>query len=398
MQPASMAMMYLVWKSMIKKWKHIIAGIVILSGFVTACNEQDEITLVPVHKTTPYEIKIPFGFPNKLNIPEDNPMTVEGVELGRYLFYDGRISGHSEPEKQMSCGTCHLQENAFECGVNHPKFTNGKTFGVTGIATPHYMMPLFNQIWNHNGYLWNGAVHETNPDPMRQNLEALTYLSIIAPHEMNSDTLSSVNAIRAIPGYAELFKKAFGSEDVTIDRMGKAIAQFVRTLISANSRFDQYLRGETQLTPDEISGYVLFVTEEGADCFHCHGGSGNPLFTTNLYYNNAKDSIFDDPRDRFAVTGDPMMHGAYRAPSLRNITLTAPYMHDGRFKTLDEVIDFYSDGLVYSPYVDPLMHYINYGGTMLTPTEKAQLKAFLKTLTDEDFIKNPAFSKPDSFP
>jgi cytochrome c peroxidase len=180
--------------------------------------------------------------------------------------------------------------------------------------------------------------------------------------------------------------------------MSKAIAQFIRTFVSANSRFDRYLRGETQLTPAELSGYVLFVTEEGADCFHCHGGGGNPLFTTNLYYNNAKDSVFDDPRDRFSVTGDPMMHGAYRAPSLRNIELTAPYMHDGRFTSLDEVIDFYSSGLVNSPYVDPLMHYILNGGTGLTPSEKSDLKAFLLTLTDEGFIKNPALSKPDELP
>ena len=180
--------------------------------------------------------------------------------------------------------------------------------------------------------------------------------------------------------------------------MSKAIAQFIRTVVSANSRFDRYLRGETQLAPSELSGYVLFVTEEGADCFHCHGGGGNPLFTTNLFYNNAKDSVFDDSRDRYAVASDPMMHGAYKAPSLRNIALTAPYLHDGRFKTLDEVIDFYSGGLINSPYVDPLMHYINYGGTGLTPSEKADLKAFLMALTDEEFIKNPAFSKPGSFP
>jgi cytochrome c peroxidase len=363
-----------------------------------SCNHVDEIELIPVDKTTPYTIEIPFGFPTKLNIPDDNPMTVEGIELGRYLFYDGRVSGNSKPEEQMSCATCHLQENAFECGINHPIYTGGKTHGVTGISTPHYMLPLLNQVWNHSGYLWNGAVREENPDPMRRNIEALTFMSIIAPHEMNSDTLSAVNAIKDVPGYAELFKRAFGSEDVTIDHMGKAIAQFIRTFISANSRFDRYLRGETQLTAAELNGYVLFVTEEGADCFHCHGGGGNPLFTTNLFYNNAKDSVFDDPRDRFSVTGDPMMHGAYKAPSLRNIELTAPYMHDGRFTTLDAVIGFYSSGLVYSPYVDPLMHYIGSGGNMLTDSEKADLKAFLLSLTDEDFIKNPAFSKPDSMP
>jgi cytochrome c peroxidase len=298
----------------------------------------------------------------------------------------------------MSCATCHLQENAFECGVDHPLFTEGKTFGVTGIETPHYMLPLFNQVWNHNGYLWNGYVSGSNENPMLRNIEALTYMSIIAPHEMNSDTSSAVAAIQAIPAYREMFKKAFGSEDVTIDRMGKAIAQFIRTFISANSKFDRFLRGETQLSQSELSGYVLFVTEEGADCFHCHGGGGNPLFTTNLYYNNAKDSVFNDPRDRFAITGDPMMRGAYRAPSLRNIELTAPYMHDGRFISLDEVIEFYSTGLVISPYYDPLMHHILNGGTRLTPTEKADLKAFLLALTDHDFIKNPAFSKPDTLP
>jgi cytochrome c peroxidase len=380
---------------MICKTANNIFLILFFSVLLISCNHTDEIELIPVNKTTPYTFEIPFGFPTKLNIPEDNPMTVEGIELGRYLFYDGRISGHSDTSMQMSCATCHLQENAFECGINHPKYTGGKTFGVTGIPTPHYMVPLFNQVWNSNGYLWNGSVHKDNPEPMKRNIEALTYMAIIAPHEMNSDTMSSVNMIQSIPGYAELFKKAFGSEDVTIDRMGKAIAQFIRTFVSANSRFDQYLRGETQLTPSELNGYVLFVTEEGGDCFHCHGGGGNPLFTTNLFYNNAKDSVFDDSRDRFSITDDPMDHGAYKAPSLRNIALTAPYMHDGRFKTLDEVIDFYSSGLVNSPYVDPLMHYINYGGTMLTPSEKADLMAFLLSLTDEDFIKNPALSKPE---
>jgi cytochrome c peroxidase len=347
---------------------------------------------------TPYELEIPFGFPKKLNIPDDNPMTVEGIELGRYLFYDGRMSGRTHPDSLMSCATCHLQENSFECGIDHPKYTGGRTFGVTGIYTPHYMLPLINLVWNHNGYLWNGYVREEHPDPMLRNIEALVYMSIIAPHEMNSDTLAAVNTIRDIAGYPAMFKAAFGSEKVTIDRMNKAIAQFIRTIVTANSRFDKYLRGEVQLTPSELNGYVLFTTEEGADCFHCHGGGGNPLFTTNLFYNNAKDSVFDDPRDRYAITGQASDHGAYKAPTLRNIALTAPYMHDGRFMTLDEVIDFYSEGLVYSPYVDPLMHWIAYGGTQLTPKEKEDLKAFLLSLTDLDLLTDPAYSRPAALP
>jgi cytochrome c peroxidase len=375
---------------------HIILIIFILA--LVSCKDDGELILTPVDRATPYTIEIPHGFPTKLNIPADNPMTVEGIALGRYLFYDGRISGHSDPGQQMSCYTCHIQANAFECGINNPDFPGGLTHGVTGIPTPHYMIPLFNQVWNSNGYLWNGSVSNDNADPMRRNIESMLYLAIIAPHEFNSDTTSAVNAIKAVPGYAPLFKAAFGSEDVTIERMGKAVAQFVRTFISSESKFDKYLRGEIQLTPSEINGYVLFVTEEGGDCFHCHGASGNPLFTTNLFYNNAKDSIFDDPHDRFSITGDPAMHGAYKAPSLRNIALTAPYMHDGRYKTLDEVINFYSDSLVYSPYADPLMHHLMNGGVRLTSSEKADLKAFLLTLTDEEFIKNPAFSKPEQIP
>ncbi len=373
-----------------------VSSVLIL--LTAACTNNPEPDLIPVHRPTPYEIQIPFGFPTILNIPDDNPMSREGVELGRHLFYDGRLSGHSEPDRQMSCATCHIQENAFECGIGHPVFAGGQTFGVTGIPTHHFMLPLINAVWNHSGYLWNGSVYQSNPDPGSRNIESIVYQAMIDPSEMNSDTTRVVSAIRAIPGYAPLFEKAFGSPEVSVDRISKAVAQFVRTLVSADSRFDRYLRGEEQLTPDELTGYVLFVTEEGADCFHCHGGSGNPLFTTHLFYNNGKDSVFEDPLDRFSVTADPFARGAYKAPTLRNIALTAPYMHDGRFGTLDEVIDFYSSGLKNTPYIDPLMHHVATGGNRLTDMEKAQLKAFLHSLTDTNFIKNPAFARPDSLP
>jgi cytochrome c peroxidase len=140
------------------------------------------------------------------------------------------------------------------------------------------------------------------------------------------------------------------------------------------------------------------MTELGADCFHCHGGEGNPLFTTNLFYNNGKDSVFGDPLDRRSVTVNPADIGSYKAPTLRNIAYTAPYMHDGRYKTLDEVIDFYSSGLVWSPTISPLMHHVNDHGVQLTPVEKAELKAFLYALSDTSFIMNPNFTKPDKFP
>ncbi|MDZ7740494.1 MAG: cytochrome c peroxidase [Bacteroidota bacterium] len=325
-------------------------------------------------------------------------MTVEGVELGRYLFYDGRMSGRTHPDSLMSCATCHIQENSFECGIDHPEYEGGFTHGITGKPTPHVMLPLINLVWNEQGYLWNGYVSEKNPDPHFKSIESLVWMGITAEHEMNSDTNRAKEVIQNTEGYPELFEKAFGSSTVTVKNMSRAIAQFIRTLISANSKFDKYLRGEVQLNPSELNGFVLFTTEEGADCFHCHGGSGNPLFTTNLFYNNGKDTIFDDPRDRYAITKDPQDHGAYKATTLRNIELTGPYMHDGRFETLEDVIDFYDHGLLWSSYIDPLMHHINDGGVQLTTQEKQDLIAFIKTLRDDDFLNNPDFGPPDKFP
>lgn len=319
-----------------------------------------------------------------LNIPDDNPMTMEGVELGRFLFYDSRLAGRADEGKLMTCASCHIQENGFVIGLPRPY-----PLGLDGDSTHHAMLPLINLVWNPGTYGWNGSVASIEEDVLGVMTD---------PTEFNSSHDAVVNAIQNIPGYAELFEKAFGSREVTADRIAKAIAQFVRTLISANSKFDRYMRGEEQLSQSELKGFVLFTTEEGADCFHCHGGAGNPLFTTNKFYNNGKDTTFTDPADRYAITGDPMDRGAYKATTLRNIEFTAPYMNDGRFNTLDEVIEFYSHHLQWSPYIDPLMHHIANGGTQLTPSEKVDLKSFLMTLSDTSFINNPNFGKPVKFP
>lgn len=367
-------------------------------------NPQDSFT------PTPYSLDIPANFPTDLNIPEDNPLTVEGVELGRYLFYDGRMSGRSESDSLMSCYTCHIQQYAFELGPNNAQFPDGHPHGLTGVKTPHVVLPLFNLVFNTHGYLWNGMINEDNPqlgipsygvpaEPQYnlRNIEALPWMAVVAKHEFHGTIEMTENMIRSISMYPPLFKKAFGTEEINMDRISKAIAQFVRTIISTNSKFDKVLRGEQNFTDQEWRGLVLFTTEQGADCFHCHGSSGNPLMTTNLFYNNALDSVFGDPRDRYAYTKDPNDIGAYKATTLRNIELTGPYMHDGRYKTLDEVIDFYSEGLVYSQYVHPLMHKVfpPYGhGANLNPQEKADLKAFLLTLTDHDLLTNPDYSNP----
>jgi cytochrome c peroxidase len=164
--------------------------------------------------------------------------------------------------------------------------------------------------------------------------------------------------------------------------------------VSGNSKFDRYLQGKEQLTPQELHGYILFTTEEGADCFHCHGSPALPLWTTNMFMNNAKDIDFEGEKDRFSVTGNPMDKGKYRVPTLRNIEFTGPYMHDGRFKTLDEVLEFYNNGLKRSPYIDPLSINANHGGSHLSDADLKAVKAFLLTLSDTTFIHDARFSNP----
>jgi len=384
----------------LKKYKLFFLLLSLL--FLPACKKDTPLQEVnidntTVYKPTPYKIQAPWYFPTQMNIPADNPLTVEGIALGRMLFYDRRMSGRQAVDSQMCCATCHLQEHAFECGLDGP-FVNGQPIGIGGVPTPHVMLPLVNLVWQNNGYLWNGLIRPENPVVSKRRLEDLVWMGVVATHEMYSDTNKARAALQNIPGYKPLFVKAFGTGNITFELMAKAIAQFIRSIVSCNSKFDKYLLGETSLTASESNGFVLFVTEQGADCFHCHGGEGNPLFSTYLFYNNGKDTVFNDPRDRYAVTGNPADHGAYKAPSLRNCELTGPYMHDGRYTTLDQVIDFYSEGLVGSPYVSPLMHKINAGGAHLTMQQKADLKAFLLTLTDNDLLTNPAYSSPVTFP
>jgi cytochrome c peroxidase len=357
------------------KFLHYILIFIILLSLISSCKkDSSDLSDTKDTKPTPYKIQIPKHFPTQIYIPEDNPMTYEGIELGRYLFYDGRLSGRNSPDSMMSCGTCHIQSYSFASGKL-------KNYGITNIPTPHNILPLINEVWNPNTLLWSGKVH---------NIEELIPMGITAPHEMNTTIEKAVNAIKKNPIYPPMFKKAFGTEEINIERISKAIAQFIRTLISSNSKFDRYLRGEENLTPEETDGFAIFSSETG-DCFHCHG---TVLFTTNLFYNNALDSVFNDSRDRFSVTHDPLDIGAYKAPTLRNIELTAPYMHDGRFKTLEEVVNFYSEGLVKSPYVNPLMKKIDQNGVQLTPKQKQNLIKFLKTLTDTSFINNPKFKSP----
>lgn len=363
-----------------------VVGCLLLAGSLLAmcaCRER-------VKPPTPYTIEVPHGFPTRLNIPPDNPMTVEGVALGELLFHDPHLCGYrgDTPDSLMTCATCHVREHNYDIGLDNARFPDAVARGrSTGKATRHNVMPLTNLVFNSEGYFWNGSVHGQNLNTEARTIEDIVRMAILADDEMCSTPERTLAALRADSRYPQYFKAAFGSEEITMDRVEKAIAQYVRSLVSANSKFDRYLDGSEQLTPQELHGYVLFATEEGADCFHCHGGDGTPLFTTNLFYNNGLDDVFTDDHDRSFVTGNPMDIGAYRAPSLRNVAVSAPYMHDGRYRTLDEVLAFYNEGLHPSPYISPLMHKVNEGGAHLTPSDLDAIKAFLLTLTDDEFLQ-----------
>jgi cytochrome c peroxidase len=248
-------------------------------------------------------------------------------------------------------------------------------------------MPIVNLAWNfQNNFLWDGSA---------SSLEDQVNDPIENPIEMNNTWQNVVVTLQATSEYPELFEQAFGSAIITREFVVKAIAQFERTLISGNSRFDKYLLGDNNaVTAQEINGFNVFMDENRGDCFHCHGNEFNPLWTNNGFHNNGLDASFED-LGLGGFTGDPLDYGKFKSPSLRNLAYTAPYMHDGRFATLDEVINHYSEGLVYSNTIDPLMKNIAEGGAQLTDSDKADLKAFLLSLSEPEFTTNPAFLNPN---
>ena len=365
-----------------KRFPHIMFfSVSVLIVFLASCrpdtpDDPEEQTF----QATPYELIIPPFFP-PMDIPADNPLTEEGVELGRYLFWEKKLSGNN----QMSCGTCHLPEHAFSDPMTF-------SMGIHGDLGTRQSMAIINLGWGQR-FFWDGRA---------ASLEEQVIEPIENPIEMDEDWDHALEELRNDPLYPPMFKAAFGTETINRDRTTKAIASFMRTMISANSKFDRQRIGQGTLTPLEEAGFNLFLTEGGdpslnpggqfgADCFHCHG-FGDMQFTDNLFNNNGLDSEFDDP-GLMGVTGNPLDAGKFKTPTLRNVEYSAPYMHDGRFATLEEVIEHYNSGGVPSETVSPFMKYQT-GGLMLEEDDKLELIAFMKCLTDISFMQNPAFSDP----
>lgn len=320
---------------------------------------------------TPYFIELPANF-SELPIPIDNPLTYEGVELGRKLFYDPILS----KDNTQSCSSCHSQEYGF---TDHG---NNVSVGVDGIAGSRNSMAIINLGYNNN-FFWDGREY---------TLEDQAHDPVVNPIEMNTTWPEVLVKLNADSQYVADFKFVFDTDEIDSMHVVYAIAQFERTLVSGNSKYDRHRRGQAQLTELERIGESIFMSEEG-DCFHCHV---YPFFMSGDFHNNGLQQTITDS-GRASITGAYGDIGRFKAPTLRNIALTGPYMHDGRFQTLEEVIEFYNSGVNQSlPTVDPLMVKDNRAnGTLgLTQYQKDALVAFLHTLTDTTFLTDPRFSDP----
>ena len=338
---------------------------------------------------TPLEdFEAPFVF-GRFQVPADNPLTREGVELGRRLFYDPRLSGND----QVSCSTCHQQRLAF---------TDGKrtASGISGRPLAFNSMSLANLMWGPQRFFWNGravTLEEQALDPIQD------------PDEMGQDLDELVRELAADTTYRRLFDVAY--DGIRPTSVAKALASFQRTLISADSRYDRFLRGEVRLTEQEELGRKLFMAHpdvearrRGANCVDCHSQFLTSGFRTRFdgFINNGLDPEHELAAGLAEVTGQPHHRGLFKVPTLRNIALTAPYMHDGRFATLEEVLDHYNEGIQVSSTLSPLIVEASNEDRAsearvsldLDEEEKAAVIAFLHTLTDEEFITDERFSDP----
>lgn len=340
----------------------------------------------------PYPVPVP-DWMTPPPVPADNPLTHAGVALGRMLFYDPLLSG----KDTQSCASCHEQARSFTDGRAVSLGEEGRTLGRNAMA-------LINLAWTAP-YFWDGRA---------PTLEALVPQPIAHPDEMNESMDVLVAQLAAHPVYPERFEAAFPGEGISEQTISKAIAQFLRTLVSFNSRADLLNAGVIELTPLEMRGNQLMVDglPKGAPdrvqdiCDSCHthsagvkgGNSDMGLFTSSEAKSNGLADLGDDP-GVYRISGDEGDRGRFIVPSIRNLTVTAPYMHDGRFTTLDEVIDHYNEHIADLPSLEPPLAKDGRARRMLLDADdKAAIVAMMGVFNDESFLTNPAFSDPFTAP
>lgn len=329
------------------------------------CSSQEEETYTDV----PIDFEVPSNFPPLVYDLENNPVTQKGFELGRKLFYDGRLSS----DGTISCGFCHEQQHAF---THHGHTVSQGVNGQSGTRNS----PSIQNLGYQTSFMYDGATEHLDLQPI---------IPITNPVEMDGNFLQIVAMLNADPEYKKLFALAFPGKPINTENMLKAMGQFLVMVTSSNSRFDKFRRNEPGgiLTQEEQEGYALFNQK----CASCHA---TDLFTDNSFRNNglAVNPIVNDV-GRYRVTLLDTDKYKFKVPSLRNVEKTKPYMHDGRFMTLEAVLDHYSSGMVNSATLDPSL---NNGGTLgipLSASEKTKIIAFLKTLTDNQYLTDTRFSE-----
>lgn len=341
--------------------KHIKIYLGLLAGLVLlyACSKREANK--PAEE--PIVFVKPANFPSPTYNFEGNPLSNKAFALGKKLFYDVRLSA----DKSVSCGSCHQQFAAFA------QLDHNVSHGVNNCLGKRNAPVLFNLAWQRE-FFWDGGA---------KNLEIVPVNAITDACEMATDLNTIVSFLKGTNPYPQLFTDAFGQNSITSQNLLRALAQFTATMVSANSKYDKIMRNPQQhaFTADEQQGYELFK----AKCASCHQ---EPLFTDLSYRSNGLD-INSADEGRKIITGLESDKGKFRVPTLRNIELSAPYMHDGRFNTLEKVLEHYNSGIQRAPNLDPLLK----TGMALSVTQKQQIISFLKTLSDDEFIKNKIFSE-----
>ncbi|MBL7954823.1 MAG: cytochrome-c peroxidase [Flavobacteriales bacterium] len=351
----------------------LAAGLV----FTASCRKDPSILLDEpegFRAPTPFVLDYPVWANDTLypiNLPADAPLTVEGVALGRKLFYEKALSDNYS----ISCASCHQQQHAFS---DPRRFS----IGTDGSVGRRNSMPIQNLAWDH-GFFW---------DTRASSLEEQAFGPVRDHGEMRNSWPVVVERLQAHADYPLLFKKAFGTDVIDSNLVVKAIAQFERTLLSYNSPYDRFvhLGDHSALSEQQQRGMALFFGE--AHCNDCHTG---PRFNDHNVQNIGLGDLNGDD-GLFEVTGNEADRGRFKNIGIRNVSVSAPYMHDGRFATLEEVLDFYArDVDLSTPNLDPHMFAWTLGSVDLDHQERADIVAFLHALTDEDFLTNPAFSDPN---
>lgn len=345
-------------------WKRSLLGILGGSLVIVACQKDPEITSngKPKAPLDNISFTVPQGWPAPFYTFAGNPVTKEGFALGRKLFFDPILSR----DNSTSCGSCHQPFSAFS------HLDHNISHGIEGKVGTRNSPPIFNMAW-HTSFFWDGGVNHIENQPINP---------IENPVEMDDKMSNVISKLQASAEYRMMFKAAFGDEMIDYQRFNRAMALFMCVLVSDQSKYDRVKRGTASFTAQEQSGYALFQSKCGA----CHK---EPLFTDFSFRNNglAPNAVNDSGRAH--ITHDAADLYKFKIASLRNLKYTYPYMHDGRFKTLDAVLDHYATGIQSSPTLDPILT----GGIALSAQERSDLLAFLNTLNDEVFVSDPRFKE-----